>query len=152
MKPNIESVVQPDEGSYDATLLKIVEGRTAQWRNDGWREAVLATEAGDNTLLVAKLMHPDTVLGHYMQHILGDLLQRHVLVKPRGRPRQPLHSKSTIETSLRWAGDQARVYIMDGLNREDAVALAAKNFDVDPVKLQNLIDGKRGSSRRKNKR
>jgi hypothetical protein len=83
---------------------------------------------------------------------LGDLLDRHVLRRKRGRPRTPSYATSNAERIALHVSGQVRDLVRGGMKVKDATAKVAEENNMSETTVANAYAGRRGSSRRVRRR
>jgi hypothetical protein len=106
---------------------------------------------GDKKPLLA-LLRSDRQPSRSVCVYLADLLERFELGRPPHRPRSPAYERSDAETKLALAKEFVRNIRKSGMSFKDAVAIVANDWSLDENTLANYCDGRRGSSRRREKR
>jgi hypothetical protein len=145
-----------------------------------WIEALEQADAGDKEPLIA-LLRSDALLGPDARDKIADFLSRHKITKRRGRPATPAYRRTPTEAKLHNHAALVRYWQKKGLSIEEAIRAALRDekreeFErrdyeaVEPMptpsdeeldemvsdsefdRLDALMRGRRGSSRRMNKR
>jgi len=83
---------------------------------------------------------------------LADLLERRLLRRPAGGQANPIWDPPDAEVTVRWAEWEYYRLRRAGLNHDAALKQAASPFQLTAKILQTSLDGRRGSSRRYDKR
>ena len=86
---------------------------------------------------------------------LGDMLQRFDLVKKikKGNSAFPAYNRSTTEVSLMLAAGDVKYRVSEGVDRDEAIALAlnAVEHSITKERLIAFMDGRDGHTRKMNK-
>ena len=108
----------------------------------------------DKSQLLTLLRSEDFKMTRTERWYLADLLERHELKKPRGRPRSPAYERSSSEALLELGVMRANELRAENrkLKVRDALVLAAQDFSISETALAAFYDGRRGDRRRKAKR
>lgn len=118
-----------------------------------WREAVVAADAGDRSHLV-ELLRSDHHLGPEARVLVADLIDRH-LQRGRGRRPLPAYLISKAEQRIRDAQAHYR-YFRKKFSENEAVEATLDELKITKDKarlaMADAIKGRRGSTRRANKR
>jgi hypothetical protein len=141
--------------------------------HEKWREAVVAADAGDTSKLT-KLLQSKCVLGPEARSLLADLIERHRLVRRPENP--PMPAYLIIEARLSRQLKLFQYFRGKGETKEDAIELALHahkrqeldlkddalrytNEQVDKMikeadrrKLRNLVEGRRATTKRMQRR
>lgn len=137
-----------------------------------WLDAVEKADQGDKGPLIA-LLQSEEVLGPDARDLVADLLSRHNLRKPPGGQATPAYRMTPAEGWLHHQAAGVRYWKKKGLSNEDAIRAALRDYkreefelknypelapddeqldemitDKEFTLLENLIAGRRGSSRR----
>ncbi|XNY07201.1 hypothetical protein ACMFL9_27405 [Sinorhizobium meliloti] len=137
-----------------------------------WREAVEHADGGDSTALVDLLRSDSAVLGHECRLLVADLLERHRLARKPGRQATPAYRLTPKEARIANLKALFRYFRRKGQSLEEAVQSALReekreaagledysDAQIDEMiteeeieELQNAVGGRRGSTRRMDKR
>jgi hypothetical protein len=118
-----------------------------------WYIAMEAVDRrGDKSLLIEKLLDGRFHVTPNVRLCLADLLSRYNLVPLPGKQRTPIYDVSGSDLTLLLAIEEVRTHRRDGMPKAKAVEDVARSYDIDPQKLFDALDGKRGSLRRTRKR
>ena len=133
-----------------------------------WSDAIERADHGDKAPLIA-LFRSEEVLGPDARDLVAQFLDSK-LGKRRGRPATPAYRVTPAEGKLRMQAAGVRYWKKKGLSNEKAIRAALRDdkreeLDLDPTltdemvdemvtdaeftRLENLIAGRRGSSRRR---
>jgi hypothetical protein len=117
---------------------------------NAWALAVEAIDQRGDKSPLMKLLRSADPLPPEGRAFIADLLDRHELKKKTlGRPRLPIYDRSLIEAVLLIGIQRIQEYREKGMDIENAVHFAAKEFALEPKKLLDAYIGKRGASRRR---
>jgi hypothetical protein len=121
-------------------------------RDGPWIDALEHIDRnGDKEPLLA-LLRSEREPSRDVRVYLADLLERFELARPPHRPRNPAYDKSDAETMLALAKEFVRNLRKSGMSFKDAVAMVASDSSIEENTLANYCDGRRGASRRREKR
>jgi hypothetical protein len=153
-----------DQAELDPELLALIKTTpggglsrdildNAFWRgdhepDDAWVAALDQLDRLGDKRPLTTLLRSDFKMTPKVRLYLADLVERGVR-SPRGHPRVPAYTLSAADAMLLQARDRARAYVENGLLVKDAIAQAAREFELDESKVANALRGKRGSLRRR---
>jgi len=118
-----------------------------------WVDAIADVDKrGDKTALL-RLLRDGPEPSKRALHHLADLLDRHTLVRARGRPRTPSYTSTREQHMIALALNEARAFVeIEKAPVDAAIAQAAKYFGVNSDALESAYRGKHGGMRRVNRR
>jgi len=157
IKPQPETK-QPDF-EIDTIYDEIAEEEYANWYITGfprddpnlpWYEAMDAFEhRGHNKKpLIEMLLDFKREVTPAVRECLADLLQRHKLVRRRGKQQMPIYAMSAADTWFRLFTDKVLQLTENGTSQAKAIERVASYWKVDENMLANAVNGRRGSLNR----
>jgi len=157
IKPQPETK-QPDF-EIDTIYDEIAEEEYAEWYITGfskddpnllWYEAIdaLETRGHFKQPLIEMLLDFKREVTPAVRECLVDLLQRHKLVRLRGKRQIPIYAVSAADAWLLLFTDKVLELTKNGTPRDKALECVASYWDIDVNMLADAVDGKRGSLRR----
>ena len=136
-----------------------------------WRSAIVRADQGDTQPLI-KLLRSGNIPGPEARELIADLLSRHKLTRKRGRQATPVYQNTLAEARLANQEALVRYFKQKGQDVKTAMELALREDKRDTLNLwnytdeqidkkiaegernalENLVYGRRGSTRRMRKR
>jgi hypothetical protein len=107
---------------------------------------------GDKTALL-RLLRDGPEPSRVALHHIADLIDRHTLARPQGRPRQPSYTSTHEQWMTNYAVAQVRAAVeIEKMPVAEAVDAAARSLGVPAKALESAYRGKTGALRRINRR
>lgn len=118
-----------------------------------WVAAIKDVDQRGDKRALLRLLRDGPEPSRDVLHHIADLIDRHALTRPQGRPRTPSYTSTRVQFMTRLAVNEVRAAVeLEKAPVDAAIAQAAKYFGVDSDALEGAYRGKHGGMRRVNRR